>query len=98
MTTRPVEVSPDPGGRRGPRAAAAGLLPIGLLLLTILLLRLLLPADQAVYEPPLLLLVLNTLFVFVCACVVAFIAGRSYLLTGSPRHEQPPARVATSAV
>lgn len=42
------------------------------------------PAQAISFEPPLLLPVLNTVFLFIVSGAIAYVAMRSYLLSGSP--------------
>ena len=42
------------------------------------------PVTRLVFEPPLILPILNTVFLFIVACVVSYIAMRAYLVAGSP--------------
>ena len=63
-------------------ALYVGLLPV-LLVIALILFEYLWPSSARVYEPELLLPILNTTL-FLAACVIAYIAGRIYLLSGLP--------------
>jgi PAS domain S-box-containing protein len=60
-----------------------GLLPVLLLIVLLVGFRMFL-RSSVIYEPALLLPVLNTIFLFLVSCVVSYVAMRSYLLSGSP--------------
>ena len=64
------------------RARYAGLLPV-LLLIALVIGLWLHSVSTAIYEPPLLLPILNTVFLFLVSCIVAYVAMRGYLLSGS---------------
>ena len=63
-----------------------GLIPILVLIVLITILHLISPAHpitRKVFEPPLLVFILNTVFLFLAPCVVSYMAIKSYLLAGS---------------
>ena len=67
-------------------ARRLGAVPIPVFIATIVVLRYLESQSLTsgfVFDPPLLLLVLNTLFLFVIPFVVVYVSARSYLLNGS---------------
>ncbi len=59
-----------------------GLLPVVLSIALVVIFRIALPST-AVFEPHYLLAVLNTVFLALIPCTVAYLAGRSYVTTGS---------------
>ncbi|MDQ5986581.1 MAG: Adaptive-response sensory-kinase SasA [Syntrophus sp. SKADARSKE-3] len=64
-----------------------GLIPVLLLIATISLLHLVFhnyPIARIVFDPPLLVLILNTIFLCIALYVVSYRAMKSYLLNGSP--------------
>jgi PAS domain S-box-containing protein len=67
---------------KGP-ALYLGLLPVLLFIAFVIGFRPYLRSTVA-YEPPFLLPVLSTVFLFLVSCVVAYVAMRSYLLSGAP--------------
>lgn len=77
---------------KGPERAVSAvalylaLVPVLLLAGIVIALHLILPPGPAPglgFEPPLLLPILNTVFLFFASGLVAYVAGRSYLLSGS---------------
>jgi hypothetical protein len=72
----------EPSIEPHPRRLYAGLIPVVLLAGLTAALRILFPRVQAVYEPPLLLPILNTLFIFAVSLVAAYTAMKSYLASG----------------
>ncbi|MGZ6207605.1 MAG: PAS domain S-box protein [Syntrophales bacterium] len=64
-----------------------GIVIVLALIAAILSLRLILPRvlpPTLIFEPPLLLPILNTVFLFFVSCVVSYMAMRSYLISGLP--------------
>ncbi len=63
-----------------------GLIPVLVLIVLITILHLTSPAHpitRKVFEPPLLVFILNTVFLFLAPCVVSYMVIKSYLLAGS---------------
>jgi PAS domain S-box-containing protein len=76
----------EPGIKKGRLSLYVGLIPVLLPIVLIAVLHLGSPTHpliRIVFEPPFLLPILNTVFIFVVACVASYIAMRSYLLNGS---------------
>ena len=64
-----------------------GIIIVLTLIAAVFCLRLILPSalrPALIFEPPLLLPILNTIFLFFVSCVVSYIAMRSYLISGLP--------------
>jgi len=69
------------------RCLYLGSVPVLILLILVVALHLFLsahPASRKAFEPPLLLPILNTVFVFIASGLVCFVAMRSYLFSGAP--------------
>jgi PAS domain S-box-containing protein len=77
----------SPAKQPGASSLYPHLIPVLLLTALIAVLHLVFrdyPIARHVFEPPLLLPILNTLFLFLVACIVSYIAMRAYLVAGSP--------------
>ena len=62
-----------------------GVIPVPAFIALTLVLYVILPRDHTpIFEPPFLLPILNTVFLSLASFIVAYIALRSYLSSGSP--------------
>lgn len=82
MNTGPVRSGAEKALQKPGPFIYFGLLPVLVLLALIIGFRLLLHS-VVIYEPLLLLPVLNTVFLFLVGCLIAYSAWRSYLQSGA---------------
>ena len=76
----------DPAKRTSGLSLYAGFVPVLLLIIIIAVLHFASPSHpfaRTVFEPPFLLPILNTIFLFLAPCIVAYMAMRSYFVGGS---------------